>query len=353
MGVKPWKSRQQLINTLIQERHLQCNSNYDLDTILKENNYFQLINGLESFLLPETSSHPKIFSTENVDDFLRLYRFDKELKRTIQLLTEKFEDKLKTSIAHNFSKNHCMILNDTMQYTNKANFIDIGSNNEYPFKRYQYKKICDNFENFSLFKRSFVNDLVNHNDFINPTFYRSNEYLAPSGVTYYSCDRKVAVPFWVTIQTLDFGTLVWLLHYSQDSDMRDILNDFNLPFSKKFFFLNALDIIKELRNNCAHGALLLRFRTPKYIKLNRNLVSSLQLTPYHNGGNTTHPSNISLFDSLKVLKLFVNMLPLKKVFKKIIYANNRYFHKESYDLNQRILLNIGASSYQEIKTLFY
>lgn len=353
MGVKPWRTREQLINTLIQQRHLKCDSKCDLDTILKENNYFQLINGLENFLLPDIDTRPKTFSTENVNDFLRLYQFDEELKRTVQLLTEKFEDKLKTSIAHNFSKNHCMNLNDTMQYTNKSNFVNIGGDDQYPFKLYQYKKIYNNFDSFLLFKSNFVNNLVNHHDFIDRSFYRSNSYTAPSGVTTFSDDPKVAVPFWVTIQTLDFGNLVWLLHYSQNSDMRDVLDDFDLPLRKKFFFLNALDIIKELRNNCAHGSLLLRFRTPEYIKLNRNLVSYFNLSPYHNGGNTTYPSNISLFDSLKILCLFVDMSPLKKVFKKIIYQNNRYFHKKSYDLNQRILLSIGADSYHEIKTLFH
>lgn len=353
MTVKPWKTRQQLINTLIQQRHLQCSQNCDLDTILKENNYFQLINGLENFLLPNPSISPKNFSTESVDDFLRLYHFDEELQRTIQMLTEKFENKLKTSISHNFSKNHCMDLNDTMQYTNKSNFIDISDIINYPFSDYQYRVVYRNFNDLILFKDRFVCNMIKKNDFIDPTFYRSDNYVAPSGVTIYDRDSHVAIPFWVTIQTLTFGNLLHILHYLDRTDMEDILRDFGLPFSKKFLFLNSLDIIKELRNKCAHGNLLLRFRTPNYIKLNRELVTCCQLTPYHSGGDTTAPSNISLFDSLKILNQFVNLQPLKTVFKKMIYENNRYFHKNSYDLNQRILSNIGVDSYNEIKTLFH
>lgn len=349
MTVKPWKNRHDLATTLIDERHLQSTNVEEIESTLKKLNYFQLINGLENDLLYQAK--PKRFHTETLDDFKRLYKFNKQLESAIFILIEDFEDQLKTSLAHNFSANHCRTLNDTMQYTNKHNYQDIQNDKQYPFKRYQYNSTFNRFMKFELFKPHFIDNLIKNNDFIDPKFYQDIHYVQPEGVTSYYKDKHVAVPLWVTIQTLDFGTLIKMTHYLKTNDMNGILNDFNFRSSSKFAFLSALDVIKELRNKCAHGFLIERFSTPEYIKLNRNLVSNLSLNPYHKGGNNNFPSRLTLFDSLKVLGMFVGLKPLRKIFKKMIYENNKNFSKSSYDLNSRILRDIGAPSYKDLKEI--
>ena len=76
------------------------------------------------------------------------------------------EEKLKASIAYNFCKHHCVSLTDTMQYTNKSNFMNPANKESgtptychyseaYPFVNYQNQKIYQDFDKFCLFKPFF------------------------------------------------------------------------------------------------------------------------------------------------------------------------------------------------------
>ena len=112
-------------------------------------------------------------------------------------------------------------------------------------------------------------------DYYLQTFLHSLVYRNSDG-TY---NRNIAVPFWVAIETLTFGEILRLLHYLQDDVLKDVLNDFNLPLSKRAPFLNMIDILLCLRNNCAHTTLLNRFRTEKRYRINALLIASFSLTP--------------------------------------------------------------------------
>ncbi|EGO9141760.1 Abi family protein [Enterococcus faecalis] len=345
MAIKPWKNLSDLANTLEKDRNLKVPDSAHLMNQLKRINYFQLINGHEKMLLPDSSHRPKKFETETFADFEALYWFNKKLSETILSIIANFEIRLKTSVAYHFSKNHCSTINDTMQYTNKSNYIDIGTDSSYPFKTYQYKNIHSDFQKFILFKTNFLNTLISKNDFIDSSFYKSANYIAPQGCCVFSHDSNVAVPLWVAIQTLDFGALKRMCHYLQPTDIYDVLNDFGLPRGKKFFFLNLLDIIHELRNKCAHFSLMHRFETPSSLQINNDVVNELSLSPKDVNPNF----RLSLFDALKVLSYFENTKPILKVLKSIIYRNNKLFKRKSYDLNQRILTRMGEPNYKEWK----
>ncbi|UTH05723.1 Abi family protein [Macrococcoides caseolyticum] len=260
MGIKLWKKREDLVDTLINQRNLKCSCpSYNICTcevkinkFLKDINYFQLFNGLENILL--SSNSPKDFgNVVSVEDFKRIYSFDRKLANEIFNLTNIFEEKLQNSISYHFSEAYCSSLNDTMQYTNKLNYKDISTDVNYPFSRDRqlYSSIIYNFNatdnrgnsKFKLFNSEFLDKLVKNNDMINQSFYRDNNYNAPSGVSVYSNDSKVAVPFWVAIQTFDFGTLRYLCHYLKDSEMNLVLNDFGLRRNQRNMFLSILDIV--------------------------------------------------------------------------------------------------------------
>ncbi|MFS0991625.1 Abi family protein [Enterococcus casseliflavus] len=345
MAIKPWKNLSDLATTLEKDRNLKVKNSSYLINQLKKINYFQLINGHETMLLPDSSRRPKYFETETFDDFEALYWFNKKLSETILSIIANFEIRLKTSVAYHFSKNHCSTINDTMQYTNKANYFNIGTDTSYPFSTYQYKKIHSDFHNFILFKPRFLDNLIFNNDFIDSSFYKSLNYSTPPGCCLFSTDSSVAVPLWVAIQTLDFGALKRMCHYLQPTDIYDILNDFGLPRGKKFFFLNMLDIIHELRNKCAHFSLMHRFETPSGLQINNDVVNELSLNPRDVNPNF----RISLFDALKVLSYFEDTRPILKVLKSIIYRNNKLFKRKSYDLNKRILSRMGEPNYKEWK----
>lgn len=313
MGIKTFETRNSLKNKL-RSRNLIFDD-YELDKVLVSYNYFNLFNGLETIFL-ETSS-PKSYHKIKLNDFINLYQFDKEICSILSTCLDTVEEKLKASISYHFSKRHCSSLIDTMQYTNKEHFMNPANNtpgtptycrysNAYPFMNYQNYNIYNDFNKFCLFKPYFLTNLVDRNDHIDISFYQDISYSAPIGVAVYRnsngiINPNVAVPFWVAIETLTFGELLRLLHYLQDDVMEDVLNDFNLPLSKRTPFLNMIDILLCLRNNCAHTTLLNRFRTEEKYRINALLISSFKLTPK----NTN--SVLKLHDTIKILSYFTDV----------------------------------------------
>ncbi|MBE9909972.1 Abi family protein [Enterococcus mundtii] len=358
MGIKPRKDIGQLISTL-KTRNLSISDS--AEKFLMDINYFQLINGIENLLLPLEKSKTngiKQFKTETMDDFIAIYNFDREFSNKIMQIISRFEMRLKTSVSYNFSKKYCYTINRTMEYTNKNNYVNLSTEKNYPFRsydndpvKYQYESICYKFNRFKLFDKNFLNNLVRNNDFIDKSFYRDNNYypVNPSDVCVFTEDNKVAVPLWVAIQTFDFGCLKRMCHYMKIKDFNLVLKDFGLEPIDRIFFLNCLDIIHELRNACAHFSLLFRFKTPSNLGISKGLIKKFNLKPQ----KTKHPAvKISLYDCLKVLAFFESLKDLKKPLKKIIYRNNRKFNSKYYDLNHRLLTEIGEPSYKEIKKLF-
>lgn len=112
-------------------------------------------------------------------------------------------------------------------------------------------------------------------------------------------------PFWVIIKTLMLNDLIVLLYGLKKCTFDDVLKDFNLKPNDKEKFLNSLEIIRELRNTCAHFELVNRFRTPPKLKLNARLISELNLSP----GRSQYI--IKLYDVLKVFGQYVDLFDLK------------------------------------------
>lgn len=358
MGIKPFKSRQDLIDNL-NNRLLTIPDNKKALQILTNLNYFQVINGFENIFL--TTVHPKKFNKVSISDFERLYYDNKKIAVAISRALDNFEERLKSSISHHFSQAYCIGINNTMQYTNKSNYRNDSEFDGYPLNSEQYKKIISTFQTndcqkkFLFFQPWFLKNLVKFNDHIDQSFYRDSQYTAPCGVATYRPDLHVAVPLWVSIETLPFGSLLYLCHYLKDTEMNNVLNDFGLTANDRIIFLNALDVLKELRNHIAHGNLLLRFQTPSYIKFTNNFVNRFGLNPKSRGTTSdnrrvSYASKIYLYDALKILHHFDSTKAVIKQFKKMFYHNMKNMnHSEIY--NNRILKLINAPSYRALKSL--
>lgn len=341
MSVKEWISRGEAYNRLVDRKvsHVLGNKEH-VEEVLKKTNYFLLINGIESLFLKTPTKHSyqdkNLHKKFSFDDFEFFYKFDRELLKTVFSLLGDFEEQLKTSVAYNFSKNHCSTLQTTMEYTNKDNYRDPGGRPNYVFSSYQNSKIIRDFSHFELFKTNYLTNLVNKNDFIDLNIYYDVNYIPNQNVATYrrfdpnaplEHDDHIAVPFWVAIQTLSLGTLNRLCHYLNDADLDNVMNDFgikNINQLKREIFLNCLDLIVELRNNCAHGNLITRFRSPEKIKIMPKIITELDLFCYD-----SHPSRpqskIALFDAFVILNLFVDGKSIPKLINK--YSRKLYLHK--------------------------
>lgn len=360
MAIKIFLSRENLKNRL-KSRGLKFD-NDELNKVLIKQNYYSLFNGFENLLLDTLK--PKRYKNVTLEDFKALCSFDKKFSNIIFSKLSKVEEALKTSIAYHFTKRHCTTLNNTMQYTNKSNFMDPSDSivssdtycpysQNYPFVNEQNKKIYNNFTDFILFKPYYLTNLIDRNDHIEMKFYQSKSYVAPTNVAVYrDCHKNVykdiAVPFWVSIETITFGELVRLVHYLQDDVLGDVLSDFNLKKSKRSEFLNMLDFLLCLRNSCAHTSLINRFTTPTCYKVNTNIVKSFSLNPQKHYGYQY--SKLSLFDVLKILGYFESLTELKQLLKKFFYSNNRRMgYSAGNILNQKLLKRMGSSDYGQWK----
>lgn len=362
MAIKSFESRNGLVNKL-RSRGLIFDEQ-ELRNTLKKFNYYSLFNGFENLLLCEL--HPKKYDAVTLKDFEALYEFDKKLSRIIFSYLNKLESALKTSIAYHFAKCYCNTLANTMQYTNKLNYMDPQDDNilsdtycpysnNYPFFNDQNKRIYFSFNDFLFFKPFYLSNLINYNDHIDKTFYRSPTYSASRGVAVYRDDDNnyysdVAVPIWVAIETLSFGEVLRLLHYLKVDVIEGVLDDFNLRISKRFEFLNMLDFLLYLRNCCAHGSLINRFNTPIRYIVNSNIVRSFGLHP-QKYLNYKH-SKLSLFDVLKILSYFYSLNDIRKLLKHFFYSNNqRMGVRRGNELKEKILNQMGCPRYIEWKSL--
>ncbi|KMP32615.1 Abi family protein [Bacillus cereus] len=365
MPIKPFKTTIEQYNILI-SRGLTINDKEFFIDYINKNNYFNVINGNEDLLLVTPGNGNKSYDTATFDDFLRLHKFDKVLTNHLTTILHDFETKLKTSIARNFTSSYCRTPANTMQYTNKSNYIDLPSvfGQNYPLYHDQNKNVIDDYNRFLFFKPNFLNTLVKKNDFINTQIFStpSSGYTPPTGcASYEESSRHTIVPLWVAIETFDFGTLQRFCHYASRNVMKKVLADFGLNYAERDLFLNSLDIIRELRNKCAHFSLINRFSTSASIRVLPVLVNKLNLSPQQRirritvpGAGTIikNPAILNLFDTLKVLGMYEDLSRLKGPLKKIIYTNNKYFKKNTYDLNTRLLERMGNLDYKEWKKLF-
>ena len=368
MPIKPYKTIEEQKNILIGRGLTISNHSFFKEYILK-NNYFNVINGNEDLLLVNAGIGSKFYDTATFDDFVRLHKFDKKLSSDLTAILHNFETRLKTSIAKNFCEYYCRTPQHTMQYTNKANFRDIKtiSGTRYTLYYDQYGTIVDKFDDFLFFKSGFLSNLVKKNDFIDENVFsvNSSSYIPPSGCNSFTIDsgrRQVVVPLWVAIETLDFGGLQRFCHYLTSNVINAVLNDFNLGPSDRELFLNSLDVIRELRNKCAHFSLINRFYTPLYIKILPSLINKLSLNPLEHRRRVyvtslgryvlKNPAKLNLFDTLKVLGMYENLSRLKKPLKDLVFQNNKHFKRNTYDLNTRLLERMGNNDYKEWKKLF-
>lgn len=101
---KDFKSIEEQCNVIIKERKLKIskfNGEKELKKELSEKNYFDLVNGLEDII--NTGSGNKYYGKYDVFDLISLYNLNSDLSLLIFSVIKRFEIKLKTSIAYNFT----------------------------------------------------------------------------------------------------------------------------------------------------------------------------------------------------------------------------------------------------------
>lgn len=149
----------------------------------------------------------------NFDKSVRLYEFDKELRHILLFYLHDIEVNVRTKVIYYVSNRH------------KNNPIWFSDNNI----------VMQSFINTFASK---YDDEIKNNDVIN------RHHTCHPGQTY--------APAWKTLEYVSFGDLIRLIESLKDTEMRSqIYGLYGLNDDKTFS--NYIDIIRQIRNSCAHG----------------------------------------------------------------------------------------------------
>ena len=217
------------------------------------------------------------------------------MNKEILAVISSFESKLKTSLAHNFCEIFCEVPEKTLHYLKKNNYEDTAKSygTYHPaYKDYHYNQ-------FVLFQKPYKRN-TNYVEYLKKTKPYVGRYTSP--------------PLWIVIKSFCMGDLLSMVRLLKRPVLEKVLEDFNLTLNDTNLFINSIEIIKDLRNTCAHFELVNRFRTSGVYPIDKSLITKLQLNVLsnrHRGTKNNYRSR--LFDALKVLTLFEDVTPIRKV----------------------------------------
>ena len=270
---------------ILDSRHLKFKDKKKAAELLSKYNYFDLINGFESMLLNHNAPD-KEYKNVYFEDFKDLFFFDMKLKKYTLAKIFDIESRLRTSIAYNFSATYCQSTADTMNYLDPAYYQappSTDKNLTNTFKKFDLFRTTQYWPNGKVKKRSFIDDLKREKDYV-------GQYTNP--------------PFWVTIKALPLGSLYYTYVFLNNTVKEKVLRDFGMELADSAAFEQALFILKEMRNQCAHLELITRFKVKGKRPLNyfNDIKAKAGLAR----------RDLFYIDVLKIFKLFGGITDIKR-----------------------------------------
>lgn len=274
---KDFKTIDEQISGLL-GRGLKFKNKRKASKVLSQYNYFDVINGFESILLKKNVPN-KEYENVYFEDFRDLFFFDMKLKKYTLFKIFDVEARLRTSIAYNFAATYCRTPADTLNYLNPTYYnappvTDTNMTNR--FNSFDLFRTTQYWPNGNVKSRSFIDDLKRDKAY-------ANQYTNP--------------PFWVAIKALPLGSLYYTFVFLDDVVKNKVLKDFGLTLADANAFEQALFVLKEMRNQCAHLELITRFK----LKSRRSTLNSFNDIRTLAGLGR---GDLSYLDTLKILKIF-------------------------------------------------
>lgn len=271
---------------ILDSRHLKFKNKKKAKKLLGKYNYFDVINGFESILLKKNVPN-KEYDNVYFEDFKDLFFFDMRLKKYTLFKIFDIESRLRTSISYNFAATYCNASGNTLNYLN-PNFYKAppasDTNMTNRFNSFDLFRTTQYSQNGQVRRRSFIDDLKRDKEY-------ASQYTAP--------------PFWVAIKSLPLGSLYYTFVFLDDVVKEKVLKDFGLSLVDASAFEQALFVLKEMRNQCAHLELITRFK----LKSRRNTLNNFNDIRTLAG---LARGDLSYLDVLKILNTFVQISDIKR-----------------------------------------
>lgn len=260
---------------LLKSRNLKFKNEDKAVKILQTYSYFDIINSNEKLFQNNSNNHKYYIYDIYFEDLFYIYCFNQRLSSLTMDNVLYIELSLKNSIAYRFSEQYCTTLQTAEEYTNKQNYVCPPIN-----QRDLYNK----FNNFHMFRNDFVSTLKSH-------------------YTYMATYDKL--PLWVALKGLTLGNIAYMILFLNSNIKSNIKMDMQIDSISNDAFDYGIYLLKEIRNNCAHGEMVYRF-SKKYNVRYLNVASAVN----EFGLNRTDAKYI---DVLRVLSKFISKKDLRKI----------------------------------------
>lgn len=321
---KTFKSLDEQI-ALLKGRKLIIRDEQKAKRHLLEKNYFDLINGFETLLLKDDKAIDKEFEGYYFEDFLLLYDLDKKLNIELLKLLDKFETRLKTSMAYRFCEKYFRTAADADCYINLSNYTNPANNHlSLP------SDIAKSIRNHKIFKTNIRYNGVTYRTFI--------EF---SKAKYTFLSTYDSPPFWMLIKVLEFGAVFKLLLGYEKDVFEKVIKDMGMKYIDKQKFINSIRIFIDLRNTCAHFQLVNRYRTANNIRIDAGMINDLGLRPKSNIRGLPTYYEIKLYDTLLVISQFEDLKNIRKLMNDFYYK--RCNSKRERQLMMKIFERMGEN----------
>ena len=274
---------------ILKDRKLKFRNDQKAIEFLQKYNYFDVINGFETILL-EKGTEKKEYKSVYFEDFKELYNFDKALREKTASKIFDIESRIRTSISYHFAQKYCCSKNETLNYRDSQYYQN-------PTKD---KYLNNKFKGFDLF----VFDPEKIND--KSQIKWNKDYIK----------RYKEPPLWVMVKAMPLGSLYYFFIFLKDQEKEAVLNDFSFLPHQAEAYVQAIYLLKEMRNQCAHLELVTRFRLKRQSKLNnmQDLIGLANLSK-KDSNYMDVLKTLKLFGSIKDIKINIIKFYLKMLFK--------------------------------------
>lgn len=234
MASKDYKTYNELLAILISRGVASANPVKAIE-ILKQENYYNVINGYKKWFLQSTSPQDVYIGGTTLEEIYALFCFDRQARMLFLSEILRIENYIKSAIAHEFSK----VYGHT-DYLKVDNFY-LGKATERKEERQKkYSAVC-----------SLIGKI--HSDISYNTSSRSKN----ASLSHYSIQHG-SIPLWILVNVLTLGRISKFYLNMKIIEKQSVASYFKISETE---LGTMLDILSDFRNICAHDERLFCFRS--------------------------------------------------------------------------------------------
>lgn len=201
---------------ILKSRGVVIKNKRNAKKIIRDVNYYNLINGYKEPFLQNTANE-KYLSGTTLEEIYSLYEFDRKLRIVTLEYILQIEKQVKSTISYCFSKSH-----GHKNYLKMENFDSTGTK--------KYSQVCD------LLNRLYKKISININKDLSVSHYVSG---------------KNYIPLWVLVNTLSMGDISKFYSNMIQQEREDVARRLKWGVRENQL-VSCLFFLSTIRNRCAH-----------------------------------------------------------------------------------------------------